>query len=135
MGESKERLKDELIALAVETLATVTGSEFWQDIVETIPFIILIRCKIDAMQFLDQHILLALIALPMVGAAVIMAIPGAHDNSVRRVATAFGLVVMLLSFYLFARYYFDGDGARFANTWRWLRTARSVEASATSAYR
>ena len=42
------------------------------------------------MQFLDQHILLALIALPMVGAAVIMAIPGAHDNSVRRVATAFG---------------------------------------------
>ena len=64
--------------------------------------------------------MLALIALPMVGAAVIMAIPGAHDNSVRRVATAFGLVVMLLSFYLFARYYFDGDGARFANSWQWL---------------
>ena len=64
--------------------------------------------------------MLALIALPMVGAAVIMVIPGAHDNSVRRVATAFGLVVMLLSFYLFARYYFDGDGARFANSWQWL---------------
>ena len=72
------------------------------------------------MQFLDQHILLALITLPMVGAAVIMAIPGTHDNSVRRVATAFGLVVMLLTFYLFARYYFDGDGARFANSWQWL---------------
>ena len=72
------------------------------------------------MQFLDQHILLALIALPMLGAAVIMAIPGARDDAVRRVATAFGLVVMLLSFYVFARYYFDGDGARFANTWRWL---------------
>ena len=27
---------------------------------------------------------------------------------------------MLLSFYLFARYYFDGDGARFANSWQWL---------------
>ena len=72
------------------------------------------------MHFFDQHILLALIALPMVGAAIIMAIPGARDEVVRRVATAFGLVVMLLSFYVFARYYFDGDGARFANTWRWL---------------
>ena len=72
------------------------------------------------MQFFDSHILLALIALPMVGAAVIMAIPGVRDDAVRRVATAFGLVVMLLSFYLFARYYFDGDGARFANSWQWL---------------
>ncbi len=72
------------------------------------------------MQLFDQHILLALIALPMIGAAIIMAIPGARDEVVRRVATAFGLVVMLLSFYVFARYYFDGDGARFANSWRWL---------------
>ena len=72
------------------------------------------------MQFMDQHILLALIALPMIGAAVIMAIPSTRAEAVRRVATAFGLVVMLLSFYLFARYYFDGDGARFANSWQWL---------------
>ena len=72
------------------------------------------------MQFFDQHILLTLIALPMIGAAVIMAIPGARDDAVRRVATSFGLVVMLLSFYVFARYYFDGDGARFESTWRWL---------------
>ena len=72
------------------------------------------------MQFFDQHILLSLIALPMVGAAVIMAIPGVRDDAVRRVATACGLVVMLLSFYVFGRYYFDGDGARFESTWRWL---------------
>ena len=72
------------------------------------------------MQLFDQHILLALIALPMIGAAIIMAIPGARDDAVRRVATAFGLVVMLLSFYVFARYYFDGDGARFTSSWRWL---------------
>ncbi|MCY4653436.1 MAG: hypothetical protein OXC95_09765, partial [Dehalococcoidia bacterium] len=72
------------------------------------------------MQFFDQHILLALIALPMIGAAVIMAIPGVRDDAVRRVATACGLVVMLLSFYVFGRYYFDGDGARFESTWRWL---------------
>jgi len=77
------------------------------------------------MQFFDSHMLLALIALPMIGATVIMAIPGgaipgARDDAVRWVATAFGMVVLLLSFYLFARYYFDGDGARFANTWRWL---------------
>ena len=69
---------------------------------------------------MDQHILLALIALPMIGAAVIMAIPGIRDDVVRRVATAFGLIVMLLSFYVFARYYFDGDGARFAASWSWL---------------
>ena len=77
------------------------------------------------MQFIDQHILIALIALPMLGAAVIMlipggAIPGAHDATIRRAATVFGLVVMLLSFYVFARYYLDGDGARFTNSWRWL---------------
>ena len=72
------------------------------------------------MQFFDQHILLALIALPMIGAAVIMVVPGVRDDAVRRVATAFGLVVMLLSFYVFARFYFDGDGARFESTWRWL---------------
>ena len=77
------------------------------------------------MQFIDQHILLALIALPMIGAAVIMtipgvAIPGARRDAARGVATAFGFIVMLLSFYMFARFYFDGDGARFANSWRWL---------------
>ena len=72
------------------------------------------------MQFIDEHMLFALIALPMVGAAVIMAIPGARDAATRRVATAFGLVAMLLSLYVFARYYFDGDGARFATSWRWL---------------
>ena len=72
------------------------------------------------MPFFDQHILFAMIALPMIGAAVIMAIPGGRDDAVRRVATAFGLVVMLLSFYVFARYYFDGDGERFDSTWRWL---------------
>ena len=72
------------------------------------------------MQFFDQHILLAIIVLPVIGAAVIMAIPGARGYAVRRVATAFGLVAMLLSFYVFARYYFDGDGARFESSWRWL---------------
>ena len=72
------------------------------------------------MQILDQHILLAIIALPIVGAAVIMATPSAYQAAVRRTATVFALVVMLLSFYVFARYYLDGDGARFADTWRWL---------------
>ena len=72
------------------------------------------------MPFFDQHILLAIIALPMVGAVVIMATPSARDGAIRGTATAFGLVVLLLSFYVFTRYYFDGDGARFDSTWRWL---------------
>lgn len=72
------------------------------------------------MQFFDQHILLALIALPMIGAAAMMAIPGARGGAIRGLATAFGAVGILMSLYVFARFYFDGDGARFANSWRWL---------------
>ena len=72
------------------------------------------------MQFFDQHILLALIALPMIGAAAMMAIPSARGGAIRGLATSFGAVGILLSLYVFVRFYFDGDGARFANSWRWL---------------
>lgn len=49
-----------------------------------------------------------------------MAVPGARGSAIRGLATAFGAVGILLSLYVFARFYFDGDGARFANSWRWL---------------
>ncbi len=64
--------------------------------------------------------LLALIALPLAGAAVMMATPGARLAAIRWTATAFALVVLALSLYVFVRFYFDGDGARFAASWRWL---------------
>ena len=72
------------------------------------------------MQFFDGYILLSLIALPLIGAAVIMAIPGARQRDVRYAATGFALAAALLSCYVFVRHYFDGDGARFAASWAWL---------------
>ncbi len=49
-----------------------------------------------------------------------MTIPGVRVAAVRRTATAFGLAAMLVSFYIFLRYYFDDGGERFSNSWRWL---------------
>lgn len=72
------------------------------------------------MQIIDSHILLSLIALPALGAAVIMAIPSVHQDVIRRIAAAFALAVMLLSFYVFLRFYFDGGGERFNAAWPWL---------------
>ena len=72
------------------------------------------------MRIIDDYILLSLIALPLLGAALIMATPGARITAIRRIATAFALVAMLLSFYVFLRFYIDGDGERFSAAWRWL---------------
>ena len=72
------------------------------------------------MRIIDDYILLSLIALPLLGAALIMATPGARAIAIRRTATAFALVAMLLSFYVFLRFYLDGDGDRFSAAWRWL---------------
>ena len=72
------------------------------------------------MRIIDDYILLSLIALPLLGAALIMATPSARITAIRRTATAFALVAMLLSFYVFLRFYLDGDGDRFSAAWRWL---------------
>ena len=72
------------------------------------------------MRIIDDYILLSLIALPLAGALVIMALPSARTAAIRRAATACALAAMLASFYVFARYYLDGDGDRFAAGWRWL---------------
>ena len=72
------------------------------------------------MRIIDEYILLSLIALPLAGALAIMALPSARAAAIRRVATATALVAMMASFYVFARYYLDGDGERFASGWRWL---------------
>lgn len=72
------------------------------------------------MQIIDEYILLSLIALPLGGALVIMGLPSARAAAIRRAATTFALAAMLASLYVFARYYLDGDGERFASGWRWL---------------
>ena len=69
---------------------------------------------------LDSYTLLALIALPMAGAALILLIPGSRILVVRRFALAVALVTALLSVYVFLAYDHGAGGMQFENTWRWL---------------
>ena len=69
---------------------------------------------------LENYGLLALIGLPMAGAALILLIPGSRVTAVRRTATGVGLVTMLLSFYVFLAYDHSAGGMQFENTWQWL---------------
>ena len=72
------------------------------------------------MQIFDSYVLFILIVLPMIGAALIMAIPSYREQAIRWVASAFGLVAMLLSFYVFLMYYLESGGFRFTRSWNWL---------------
>ena len=69
---------------------------------------------------LDSYTLLALIALPMAGAALILLIPGSRILMVRRFALAVALVTALLSVYVFMAYDHSAGGMQFENTWQWL---------------
>ena len=53
------------------------------------------------MEALNSYVLFALIALPLAGAAVMLAVPGERRLAIRWVATAVAFVVMLLSLYVF----------------------------------
>ena len=53
------------------------------------------------MDTLNSYALFALIALPLAGAAVMLAVPGERRLSIRWVATAVAFVVMVLSVYVF----------------------------------
>ncbi len=72
------------------------------------------------MQLFDSYVLFIIIVLPLTGAALIMAMPGEWENRIRWVASAFGLLVMLLTFYVFLYYYLDPGGYQFERTWNWL---------------
>ena len=72
------------------------------------------------METFDSYALFILIALPMVGALVIMAMPSYQERAIRWTASAFALLSMLLSFYIFAVYYFDPGGMQFTRSWNWL---------------
>ena len=75
------------------------------------------------MDTFNSYVLFIIIALPMAGAAVLMAIPGSRLQTVRWTASAFALAGMLLSFYVFLVYYVDYrdvGGIQFARTWEWL---------------
>lgn len=72
------------------------------------------------MQLFDSYVLFIIILLPVVGAAVIMAMPSQWENRIRWAASICGLAVMLLSFYVFLAYYLDPGGFQFTRTWSWL---------------
>ncbi len=72
------------------------------------------------MSALHSHILLALVALPLLGAAVLIAIPGGRAAAVRWAALMFAFVVMALSLYVFVAYDHAGAGFQFERAWDWL---------------
>ena len=75
------------------------------------------------MNTFDSYVLLIIIALPMAGAMLLMAVPGSRLNTIRWVASVFALAGMSLSFYVFLAYYLDYrdvGGVQFERTWGWL---------------
>ena len=75
------------------------------------------------MDVFNSYVLFVIIVLPLVGAGVLMAVPGRQLGVVRWVASLFALAVMLLSFYVFLVYYLqyrDAGGLQFLRTWKWL---------------
>ncbi len=87
------------------------------------------------MDTLNSYALFALIALPLAGAAVMLAVPGERRLAIRWVATAVAFVVMLLSVYVFVGHTDFGGPRRsmdefagqanvlrfeFERSWAWL---------------
>ena len=72
------------------------------------------------MDTFDSYVLFAVVVLPLLGAGVLLAVPGRQARAVRVAATAFALAEMLLTFYVFASYDHSAGGFQFQRTWRWL---------------
>lgn len=68
----------------------------------------------------DSYALFLLVAIPMAGAVVVMAIPGALARPIRWASSGVGLATMLLSFYVFWAYDHQVGGMQFQRTWEWL---------------
>ena len=68
----------------------------------------------------DSYLLFFIVALPLLGAAVLLAVPSDRPQAVRWVATAFATVTMLLSLYAFGLYDYEAGGFQYLRTWRWL---------------
>ncbi len=68
----------------------------------------------------DSWVLFLVIALPLVGAALLMLIPGERKETIRWTAAAIALVTMALSMYTFAAFDHGAGGFQFVRTWGWL---------------
>ena len=75
------------------------------------------------MDTFNSYILFAIILLPLLGAGVLMLIPGYRPQTIRWTASLFALVTMLLTIYTTLVYfldYRDVGGLQFVRTWQWL---------------
>ena len=72
------------------------------------------------METLDSYALLLLITLPVVGAGLLILIPGSNVLVVRCFSLAIALLTMLLSFYVFWAYDHQAGGMQFERAWHWL---------------
>ena len=72
------------------------------------------------MDTFDSYVLFLLIALPLVGAGLLMLMPGYRPQAIRWTASAFATAALLLSFYAFFFYDHDAGGLQFTRTWNWL---------------
>ena len=72
------------------------------------------------MDTFDSYLLFTIIVLPLVGAVLLMLIPGHRARDIRWTASLVALVTMLLSFYAFFFYDHEAGGFQFVRTWSWL---------------
>ena len=72
------------------------------------------------MDTFDSYVLFMIVALPLVGAGALMAIPAYRPQAIRWTASLVALAVMLLSFYTFFAYDHSEGGFQFIRTWQWL---------------
>ena len=72
---------------------------------------------------LDKYALAILIALPLLVAALFIAIPSRYIDAIRRLSILSATVSLFLSVYVFVRYYFVGSndaGLQFSQNWHWM---------------
>ena len=72
------------------------------------------------METIDSYALFAVIALPMAGAALLIAVPSVYVRAVKIIALTFAVVTAATSLYVFAAYDHDASGYQFLRTWDWL---------------
>ena len=77
------------------------------------------------MDTFDSYLLFMLLALPLAGAGLLMAIPGSRPYLIRWTASLIALVVIVLSFYAFLMYDHEEGGLQFVRTWQWLELTGS----------
>ena len=72
------------------------------------------------MDAFDSYVLFILIALPLVGAGLLMLVPGYRPNVVRWTASAVATACLAFSCYAFASYEHGAGGLQLTRTWEWL---------------